>query len=322
MTIRRMSARKPPPRLNDSPPKRLLVRWTKASQSTFATVAPIGGRRRHSVCGAAPSTGVARAICRRPGNCVPRSPRRSTLAITGCSAARLYAMGRSQDSRWLPTILVELESEDPEIRFEAARAAGLLGSADALPVLLEAARDDDAEVRHTAISAISQIGGRGAVRALERLAEDAGEADLELIESAIDEVEPCSSRFSLRPVTGAVASENRRLPAGQRSGGMGCGGSRLRWPSAAIVALGQHSREIRLARGAGRGPAPAELHSPRCCSGQSRGQHRLHPAGPAWPLDDPTRSASSGLESTSGARRRSAERSSSSRIGSCPSDHV
>ena len=103
-----------------------------------------------------------------------------------CSA--LYAMGRSQDSRWLPTILLQLESEDPEIRFEAARAAGLLGSADALPVLLQAARDEDAEVRHVAIGAIGQIGGRGAVRALERLAEDAGEADLELIQSAIDDV--------------------------------------------------------------------------------------------------------------------------------------
>jgi HEAT repeat protein len=106
----------------------------------------------------------------------------------GLQCSALYAMGRSQDSRWLPTILAELESEDPEIRFEAARAAGLLGSADALPVLLQAARDEDPEVRHTAIGAIGQIGGRGAVRALERLAEDAGEADLELIESAIDDV--------------------------------------------------------------------------------------------------------------------------------------
>jgi HEAT repeat protein len=55
-------------------------------------------------------------------------------------------------------------------------------------MLILAARDDDAEVRHVAISAIGQIGGRGAVRALERLAADAGEADLELIQSAIDDV--------------------------------------------------------------------------------------------------------------------------------------
>jgi len=105
----------------------------------------------------------------------------------GLQCSAIYAMGRSHDSRWLPTILLELESEEPEIRFEAARAAGLLGAPDALPVLLEAARDDDAEVRHVAISAIAQIGGRGAVRALERLAEDAGEADIELIESALEE---------------------------------------------------------------------------------------------------------------------------------------
>ncbi len=105
----------------------------------------------------------------------------------GLQCSALYAMGRSLNTRWLPTILMELESEEPEIRFEAARAAGLMGAADALPVLLEAARDDDAEVRHAAISAIAQIGGRGAVRALERLVEDAGEADIELIESAIEE---------------------------------------------------------------------------------------------------------------------------------------
>jgi hypothetical protein len=106
----------------------------------------------------------------------------------GLQCSALYAMGRSQELRWLPIVLEQLENEDPEIRFEAARAAGLLGSADALPVLLQAAHDDDAEVRHVAISAISQIGGRGAVRALERLAEDAGEADLELIQAAIDDV--------------------------------------------------------------------------------------------------------------------------------------
>src|SRR5215213_8611672 len=106
----------------------------------------------------------------------------------GLQCSALYAMGRSQDDRWLPTILEQLDSEEPEIRFEAARAAGLLGSVDALTALLRAARDDDAEVRHEAIRAIAQIGGRGAVRALERLAEDAGEADLELIQAAVDDV--------------------------------------------------------------------------------------------------------------------------------------
>ena len=102
-----------------------------------------------------------------------------------CSAIR--AMGLSRESRWLPTILDELQSDEPEVRFEAARAAGLLGSADALPLLLDVARDEDPEVRHTAINAMGQIGGRGAVRALQRLTEDAGEADLELIDAAFEE---------------------------------------------------------------------------------------------------------------------------------------
>jgi HEAT repeat protein len=114
----------------------------------------------------------------------------------GLQCSALYAMGRSLDPRWLLTILAELESDEPELKFEAARAAGQLGSADALLGLLAAARDDDAEVRHAAIGAIAEIGGRGAVRALERLAEDAGEADLELIESAIDDTRALLDPFT------------------------------------------------------------------------------------------------------------------------------
>ena len=105
----------------------------------------------------------------------------------GLQCSAVYAMGRSPDSRWLHIVLAELASEEPELRYEAARAAGALGLADALLGLLAAAHDEDAEVRHAAISAIAKIGGRGAMRALERLAEDAGEADLELIEAAIEE---------------------------------------------------------------------------------------------------------------------------------------
>jgi HEAT repeat protein len=105
----------------------------------------------------------------------------------GLQCSAVYAMGRSAQARWLPAILGQLEGDDPELRFEAARAAGALGAADAFPGLIEAAGDEDAEVRHMAIGALGQIGGRGAVRALERLAEDAEESDLELIEAAREE---------------------------------------------------------------------------------------------------------------------------------------
>ena len=48
----------------------------------------------------------------------------------------------------------------------------------------------------TLATAIGQIGGRGAIRALERLSEDAGEADLELIESTIEDVNSMLDPFT------------------------------------------------------------------------------------------------------------------------------
>lgn len=117
----------------------------------------------------------------------------------GMQCSAVYAMGRSLDARWLPKILAELEGAEPELRFEAARAAGALGSPDALPALLEAAHDEDAEVRHAAIGSIGQIGGRGAARALERLAEEAGESDLELIEAALEEASTTPDPFQSSP---------------------------------------------------------------------------------------------------------------------------
>ena len=46
----------------------------------------------------------------------------------GLQCSAIYAMGRSLDAKWLPDILADLEGADPELRFEAARAAGALGS--------------------------------------------------------------------------------------------------------------------------------------------------------------------------------------------------
>ena len=183
-----MSARRRPPRSNGSPVKRQSDRSTNLWQTISAMCC--GSRRSTQTLRTRSSAelwnlSVPMLPTRKSR---PSSPRRSILTTTGCSAARCMPWVGARTRAGCRRSWLQLESEDPEIRFEAARAAGLLGSTDALPVLLQAARDDDAEVRHVAISAIGQIGGRGAVRALERLAEDAGEADLELIQSAIDDV--------------------------------------------------------------------------------------------------------------------------------------
>ena len=105
----------------------------------------------------------------------------------GFRSTAIYAMGRSLQARFLPTILNETSSDDAEIRYEAARAAGFLGDTEALPVLAELARDEDAEVRQAAINAMGEIGGTAAHRYLRRLAEEASDTEIELIEAAMED---------------------------------------------------------------------------------------------------------------------------------------
>lgn len=105
----------------------------------------------------------------------------------GLRASALFAMGRSLDGRWLDVVLDELAGSEPELRFEAARASGLLGDDRAVPDLTRLVLDEDAEVRHAAIAALGQIGGREAIAALRAMAVDPEEADAEAIEAALEE---------------------------------------------------------------------------------------------------------------------------------------
>jgi len=115
----------------------------------------------------------------------------------GLRASALFAAGRANQREWLPTAIDELENEDAEIRFEAARAAGMFGDVDALPPLSELAKDEeDTEARHAAIAAIGEIGGQGAIRILTRLAEDAPESDQDVIDDALIEASLESDPFS------------------------------------------------------------------------------------------------------------------------------
>jgi len=97
----------------------------------------------------------------------------------------LVAMGHNLDHRWLAVFAVELQSTEPSLRYEAARATGEFGSeAEAMvPRLLQLAQDDDIEVAQAAIWALGQIGGDAAQRMLKRLAN----SDDPLIQEAADE---------------------------------------------------------------------------------------------------------------------------------------
>lgn len=99
----------------------------------------------------------------------------------------LFAMGRSLDPRWQQVVLDELESARPAMRYEAARAAGEMALADALPFLARMINDKDTEVKLAAIWALGQIGGKPATEALAQAAKSAEPAIREAAQEAMEE---------------------------------------------------------------------------------------------------------------------------------------
>jgi HEAT repeat protein len=101
----------------------------------------------------------------------------------------LFAMGRSCDDVWLPHIVAELSSDHPEMRYEAARAAGELELRPALARLAELAFEDDREIQEMAIWALGEIGGKEANRVLTQLAALADSTDDDVLADAIAEAQ-------------------------------------------------------------------------------------------------------------------------------------
>jgi HEAT repeat protein len=101
-------------------------------------------------------------------------------------AGALVAMGRSLESRWRTIVQAALTSEDPELRFEAARALGMIGTSDDVAELSELTLDEDTDVRQAAIAALGEIGGPGAIRVLRNLSRQAHDGDDDVINDALD----------------------------------------------------------------------------------------------------------------------------------------
>lgn len=101
----------------------------------------------------------------------------------------VFAMGRSADERWAPYVLQELEGEDPELRYEAAQAAGELRLSDAIPLLADLLEGDDVEVVSVSIWSLGEIGGPEARRALNEATRWIDDDDLlEAIDDALSMV--------------------------------------------------------------------------------------------------------------------------------------
>lgn len=98
-------------------------------------------------------------------------------------ASAIFAMGRSGDSYWNHTVLMELSAVEPEMRYEAARASGELQLREAVPLLIRLVRSADREIQEAAIWSLGQIGGDRARRVLER----AAQSDDEVLSAAADD---------------------------------------------------------------------------------------------------------------------------------------
>jgi HEAT repeat protein len=107
----------------------------------------------------------------------------------------VFAMGRSADLVWADTVLVELESKTPSIRYEAARSSGELQLKRAVPMLIKLADAEDPDLQFMSIWALGQIGGERAQAALQRLANSPEPAISQAAAEALDEIE-----FATRPL--------------------------------------------------------------------------------------------------------------------------
>jgi HEAT repeat protein len=99
----------------------------------------------------------------------------------------LLAMGRSANRIWQEQVIKELRNANPELRLEAAQAAGELELKEALLDLIELLEDVNRDVKHAAIWSISQIGSSKAGEVLERLYDSCDdEEETQLLQDALD----------------------------------------------------------------------------------------------------------------------------------------
>lgn len=105
-----------------------------------------------------------------------------------CSS--LYAMGKTQDTVWLPEIIDALEESSAPVRFEAASACGELAEEDVVPHLTPLLGDDDVEVQMATVDAMGKIGGSLAKQELLHCIRSDDIVLKEAAESALEEMEP------------------------------------------------------------------------------------------------------------------------------------
>jgi HEAT repeat protein len=120
----------------------------------------------------------------------------------------VYAMGKSCDPRWLPTMLAELRNPDPAMRYEASNACGAMGEEPTVPHLIPLFQDDDRQAQVSAISAVGAIGGSLARKALRHCLKSSDDVAVEAAQEALENLEAGDETMSF--TSGAHAPRTSR----------------------------------------------------------------------------------------------------------------
>ncbi|GAB4403405.1 MAG: hypothetical protein OHK0052_26370 [Anaerolineales bacterium] len=133
-------------------------------------------------------------------------------------ASALFAMGRSADEVWQPTIMACLNAPQSVLRAESARAAGEIGIKQARAALFQLSRDPDEDVAFAALWALSQIGGSGVNKLLRKhLARARSDDEIQFFEDALDnlaflEGDEAFGMLNLAEETADIVPESALLP--------------------------------------------------------------------------------------------------------------
>ena len=104
----------------------------------------------------------------------------------------LFAMGRSANASWIPSVMDMLDSDNEEVLFEAVRAAGELEAPAARRPLLKMVKSQPvgSEIRMAAIWSLSKIGGEKVRDTLEKTLEESEDDDeIEMLEDALENLQ-------------------------------------------------------------------------------------------------------------------------------------
>ena len=100
----------------------------------------------------------------------------------------IFAMGKTADATWLPTLIKAVDDDDPAVRYESAVALGELAEEEAVPHLLPLIKDHDTQVQLASIKSMGAIGGQLAAHALQKCLSSDDDSIQEAAEVALSDL--------------------------------------------------------------------------------------------------------------------------------------